>query len=122
MTTLEITLTADQIATILGFSIGYLWGNAFSNFDAFLKYGEGNGADPWLPQQNPVTRFIISNILDAMHHFQYGLILMLLVLKHTWFTAHPTISLILLWMGWGLIVSDWKDYKNILKRLGLGGD
>lgn len=120
---MTITLTAELIAVILGFSIGYLWGEAFSGFDGQVKYGTGSawdGEESW-------RRFLIGAFLDANHHFQYGLVLMLMVMRPsklwifdwTWLKVHPTLSLILLFVGWGLVVSDGKDYKNILKRLGI---
>jgi hypothetical protein len=66
---------------------------------------------------SPIRQWLLDSLLDATHHFQYGLVLVLLVMKTPWFQSHPTVSLVLTWVGWGLIVSDWKDYKNILKRL-----
>ena len=123
---LTISLTAEQIAVILGFSIGYLWGEAFSGFDKMFKHsenGEYSEMEKW-------KKFVVGALLDANHHFQYGLMLMLAAMKQTdfwilrfsWFKTHPTITLIILWMGWGLVVSDGKDYRNILRRLGFTVD
>jgi hypothetical protein len=122
---LVIALTATQIAIILGFSIGFLWGEAFSGFDGQVKYENGGpkNLSSW-------EKFLLEALLDANHHFQYGLALMLIVMRPsslwifdwTWLSSHPTLSLILLWMGWGLVVSDWKDYKHVLSRLGSSQD
>jgi len=127
---LEITLTAHLITIILGFSIGLLWGEAFSGFDGQVKYGN-DGYESW-PRW---AKFLVGAFLDANHHFQHGLAIMLIamrqprielfgrVLDFTWLGSHPTIALMLLWLGWGLVVSDWKDYQNVLKRMrGSQGD
>lgn len=116
----EITLTAYQIAVMLGFSIGLLWGEAFSGFDGQIKYGNDD-YESWPSWK----KFLVGALLDANHHFQYGLAIMLIAMRRpiiwvfnfTWLNAHPTITLMLLWLGWGLVVSDWKDYQNVLKRL-----
>jgi len=122
LTDLELTiaLTVYQIAVTLGFSIGFLWGEAFSGFDGEVTHGD-NGFDTW-PRWK---KFIVGALLDANHHFQYGLVIMLIamlrpdiwIFKFSWLNVHPTINLILLWLGWGMVVSDWKDYKNVLKRM-----
>ena len=117
---LEIALTAYQVAVTLGFSVGFLWGEAFSGFDAQVKYGD-NGYEEWPSWK----RFLVGALLDANHHFQYGLAIMLIAMRRpviwvfdfSWLNAHPTITLILLWLGWGLVVSDWKDYQNVLRRM-----
>jgi len=119
---LQITLTAYQIATTLGFSIGFLWGEAFSGFDAAVKHGD-NGYEEW-PRWK---KFLVDGFLDANHHFQYGLVVMLIamlrpviwVFDFSWLNVHPTITLILLWLGFGLVSSDWKDYQNVLKRMNI---
>lgn len=117
---LEIALTAYQVAATLGFSVGFLWGEAFSGFDSEVTHGD-NGFDEW-PRWK---RFLVGALLDANHHFQYGLAVMLIamlrpviwVFDFSWLNAHPTMALMLLWLGWGLVVSDWKDYQNVLKRM-----
>ena len=122
---LQIELTAYQIAVTLGFSVGFLWGEAFSGFDGQIKHGD-NGFEDWPDWQ----KFIVGALLDANHHFQYGLIVMLIamlrpdiwwIFDFTWLNSHPTVTLILLWLGWGLVVSDGKDYRNVLKRMGFNG-
>jgi hypothetical protein len=112
MTDLQFALTATEVAVVLGFSVGFLWGEAFSKFDNAVKY-----KSKFYPALSPLCQWLLGSLMDATHHFQYGLALVLLVMKVPWFLSHPTISLVLTWVGWGLIVSDWKDYKNILKRL-----
>ena len=114
MSIIDFSLTAEQLVMYLGLSIGYLWGEAFSGFDGQVKY-----EFDWFKKFDRFTQWIITSILDVTHHFQWGLILILLVTLNDWFALHPTIGAILRWVGWGLIVSDWKDYKNVLKRFGI---
>jgi len=109
-----ITLTAIEVAVILGFSVGLGWGDAFSGFDGQIKY-----ESEWFKRLNKFRQWIVSCLLDATHHFQYGLALVLLTMKHPWFAVHPTLQLVLFYMGWGLVASDWADYKHVLDRLGL---
>lgn len=126
---LEISLSVYQIAVTLGFSVGFLWGEAFSGFDAQVKY-EDDGYEGW----SRWKKFLVGAFLDANHHFQYGLAIMLVAmlrpdltwiydlawLDFTWLNVHPTLTLILLWLGWGLVVSDWKDYRHVLGRMNIG--
>jgi hypothetical protein len=101
----------QTIAAILGFSFGYLYGEAFSKFDEAVKY-----ENIWYENLNPLLKWFIASLLDANHHFQYGLVLMLL----TYFYSLPPLWLLILWWaGAGLVVSDWKDYQYVLKRMGL---
>jgi hypothetical protein len=99
------------IAAVLGFSFGYLYGESFSNFDESVKYG-----NTWYPSLNPVLKWFIASLLDVNHHFQYGLVLMLITYLHT---LPPLWPIILWWAGAGLVVSDWKDYQFVLERMGL---
>jgi len=95
---------------------------AFSGFDAAVKHGD-NGYEEW-PRWK---KFLVDGFLDANHHFQYGLVVMLIamlrpviwVFDFSWLNVHPTITLILLWLGFGLVSSDWKDYQNVLKRMNI---
>ena len=122
---LEITLTVYQLAVTLGFSVGFLWGVAFKDFDGQVKHGGGD-YEAW----SSWKKFLVGAVLDANHHFQYGLVIMLIAMQRprvwfinfAWLNNHPTLTLILLWLGWGLVVSDWKDYQNVLKRLGVSGE
>lgn len=110
-----IVLTASQISAILGFSIGFCWGEAFSSIDQQIKY-----KTEWFKKLSPLRQWFVASVLDAFHHFQYGLALMLLAMLSpcpSWFPAW--FGTVVLWTGWGLVVSDWKDYRNVLKRLGL---
>lgn len=111
MSVLEINLTVDQIVTILGFSIGFLYGETFSNIDFEIKYNS-KAFEGW-------KKWLILRFLDANHHFQIGLFLMLVSQRWDFLYTIPLAQLFFLWMGWGLVISDWKDYKNILKRMGL---
>jgi len=110
-----VSLTAAQICAMLGFSVGFLWGEAFSSFDQQIKYNS-----EWFRRLTPFQQWFVSSLLDAFHHFQYGLALMLLALTvpcPSWLPAW--FNTLVLWVGWGLVVSDWKDYRNVFKRLGL---
>ncbi len=110
---IEFALTSTEIAAILGFSIGLLWGEAFSRFDQNIKY-----VSSWYKKLAPFTQWFVSSVFDATHHFQYGLAIILF----TQVVVLPELAnVILSWLGWGLVVSDWKDYKNVLKRLSLNG-
>jgi len=112
---MEFTFTATEVATILGFSVGLLWGESFSGFDGQIKY-----ETQWFQNLDPFTQWLVASILDATHHFQYGLAVILWVI--TRLTPGSTPYTLLLWLGWGLVVSDWKDYRNVLRRLGINGE
>lgn len=105
-------LNQNEICMILGFSIGFLWGEAFSSFDQKIKYSSG-----WFRRLSPFIQWLVASLLDATHHFQYGLALILFAMEFS--TLPLMVQQLLLWVGWGLVVSDWKDYRNVLKRLGL---
>lgn len=110
---MEITLTLTEALVYLAFSIGFLWGEAFSGFDGEITHGD-NGFDAWPRWQ----RFLVTGFLNANHHFQLGL--MAIIYANIYLIHRPLWMLFLKWIGWGLIVSDWKDYKNVLKRFGVG--
>lgn len=101
------------IASILGFSIGFLYGESFSRFDQIVRYGT-----EWFLERSPFVQWLIASMLDVNHHFQYGLALMLLAKVATFPILLGTM---LWWAGSGLVVSDWKDYEYVLKRMGLAG-
>jgi len=116
----------QTLAKILGFSIGFLWGEAFSRWDYAIKYKSA-----WYKTLNPFWRWFVASLLDTQHHFQYGLALIIFVLKlktiialFPWWSwasvlTYTTPTLILIWMGAGLVASDLKDYEYVLKRMGL---
>ncbi len=104
----------QTIAAVLGFSFGFLYGEAFSKFDQAVKY-----ENTWYETLNPVLKWFIASLLDANHHFQYGLVLMLLTYLYS---LPPLWPLILWWAGAGLVVSDLKDYQYVLERMGLVKD
>ena len=112
---MEIALSLTEALVYLAFSIGFLWGEAFSGFDGEVTHGE-NGFDAWPRWQ----KFLVGGFLDANHHFQLGLAA--IVYAKIYLVPRPLWALFLSWIGWGLIVSDWKDYKNVLNRFGLGAD
>lgn len=98
---------------ILGFSVGFLWGEGASNFDWQVKYGAGKD---WYDKRSIVSKAIIDFALNVTHHYQYGLAI--IILAQLYLTGNR--QLLALYFGTGMIVSDWKDYKYILKRLGIG--
>lgn len=109
----SVGLTPEQVAVILGFSLGYLWGEAFSRMDQAVKY-----ESEWFKRLSRFRQWLVSSLLDAMHHFQYGLALILAV--QVFGEALPAVfQLLLAYTGWGLVVSDWRDFRNVLRRLGL---
>ncbi len=110
---MEILITATEALVDLAFSIGLLWGEAFSAFDGAIKY-----ESDWYKQFDSVGQVVINGILDATHHFQYGLAL--IAVADLYFMSRPLWALFMKWVGWGLIISDWKDYENVLKRFGVG--
>jgi len=96
---------------LLAFSIGFLFGEAGANFDQDVKYGVGK---EWYESLNIVSRYVLNVFLNVTHHFQYGLVS--IIVGYLYFTD---LRQIFFWyVGWGLIVADVKDFKNILKRLG----
>lgn len=115
MDVLSIDLIPDLATSIivLGFSLGYLFGEGGSNFDWEVKYGAGK---EWYDKQNPVTKLLIDKGLNVTHHFQYGLVAV--IIGHVWLTGELKVAA--QYFGAGMIVSDWKDFKYILKRLGIG--
>lgn len=110
---LNLNLDPLEVAAVLGFSIGYLWGETFSDADWAIKNTES------FKKLSSFRKWLVSHILDVTHHFQYGLVLYLVAIKSTGLAQYPLIQLIIIWLAWGLIVSDWKDYQYVLKRMGL---
>lgn len=110
-----IDIIPDLVTAVitLGFSLGFLWGEGGSNFDWEVKYGSGK---VWYEGQTLTVKAIIDFLLNVTHHYQYGLIIIILGYLY----AAGDILLFMQYFGLGLIISDWKDYKYILKRLGIG--
>lgn len=117
MTLIEFTLTVYQVTIVLGFSLGFLLGESFSDFDKQIKHG-GQKGEPsdWYKKLTPFQQWLVSSLLDLLHHYQYGLAIILI--SETWMTP-GTWQLIIKYIGIGLVISDGKDFKNILKRMGL---
>ena len=118
-------LDVPTLAKILGFSVGFLWGEAFSNLDYQMKQTS------WYLNQNTFWKWFWAGIMDTMHHFQYGLALIIFTLKLdviismspslAWLNilTYTTPNLILMYVGIGLVSSDIRDYEYVLKRMGL---
>jgi hypothetical protein len=96
---------------VLGFSMGFLLGEGGSKFDEEIKYGAGK---TWYNALPLYGQAIVNYILNVTHHFQYGLVA--IIIGHIYLTGMQ--QQFAWYFGWGMIISDWKDYKNILKRLG----
>jgi len=99
------------IAKILGFSMGFLYGESFSELDFKVKY-----LSQWYKNRSTLTQWFIASLLDSQHHFQYGLLLMLLAQT---LDLSSIIVILVYFAGSGLVVSDLKDYEYVLARLGL---
>ena len=112
---MNVELIPDLVSclTILGFSLGFLFGEGGSNFDWEVKYSAGK---EWYDKQGLVAQYLINYGLNLTHHFQYGLAL--IAASYIYTTGNT--QLFVQYFGAGLLVSDWKDYKYILKRLGIG--
>ena len=115
MSAVEFALSASEVAMVLGFSVGFLYGEAFSRFDKTVRYQTA-----WFKGLSGFGQWLVSSLFDANHHFQVGLVVVLATLKLPFFADHPTLNLVFFWLGWGLVVSDLRDFRNVLKRLGLG--
>ena len=114
---MNFSFTAIQIATLLGFGSGVYAGEAFSGFDGLVKYGV-NGENTWFEKLSPWEQRFLSIILDMSHHFQYGLAMVLIAKINPLLIVRPVIATIISSYGWGLVASDWKDFENVLERLG----
>jgi hypothetical protein len=87
-------------------------GNAGYNFDGEVKYESGKA---WYDSLHPVEKYIVGFLLDISHHWEYGLLAIIIGYKYLigdWQTFAW-------YFGWGLIVDDMKDFNNILIRIGL---
>jgi len=119
-------LSAPLLAEILGFAAGFLFGQAFKGFDENMKYGAWS---TWYKQQGSATQTFVSCLLDILHHFEYGIIIMLLVNISVFIPdALPSflgllIELNVIWkvlvyaFGVGIVASDLQDYQQVLSRL-----
>jgi len=118
---LTVIPSLDLTLKILAFSVTFLYGESFYNLD-----GEMQETD-WFKKLNRIQQYLLKCFMDVNHHFQYGLVLIILgwlvptnglvVLN---FTMSQSIAQTLLWWGGaGFVSSDFKDFENILKRLGL---
>lgn len=93
-------------------SLGFLLGESFSELDHKVKH-----LSPRYQAMSEFSKYIISCLLDFTHHFQYGLALM--IIGHY---LQGDVQTFVYNFGWGLVISDWKDYKNVLKRFGVKVD
>jgi len=119
-------LSTPMLAEILGFALGFLFGQAFKCFDENVKYGAWRN---WFKEQVSVTQTFVSCFLDILHHFEYGIIIMLLVNISVFVPeALPSflsflVGLNMVWkvllyaFGVGLVASDLQDYQQVLRRL-----
>jgi hypothetical protein len=97
---------------VLGFGLGFLLGEKGYTFDGEVKYGSGKA---WFESLHPVLRYVVSLGMDVLHHWEYGILS--IYLGHRFFTGD--LQVFSWYFGWGMVVSDFKDYNNILVRLGI---
>jgi len=108
---MDLFVDPDTLARILGFSAGFLYGESFSELDFKVKY-----VSQWFKNRGAFTQWFVASLLDTQHHFQYGLLFMLLAQT---LGLSPIIPILVYFAGLGLVVSDLKDYEYVLARLGL---
>lgn len=94
-----------------GFMFGFGFGEAFSKLDGEIKHGAYKA---WYTALGVGSKRFVAQILDAFHHFQYGILLM--IAAHRLRALYPELAVALYAFGAGLVVSDAKDYQNVLKR------
>lgn len=119
-------LSTPLLAEILGFSAGFLFGHGFKNFDGNLKYGAWSS---WYKQQDKAVQTFVGSVLDVLHHFEYGILVMLLINISVFAPeALPVflsglVELNIVWkillyaFGVGLVADDLHDYQQVLRRL-----
>jgi len=108
---MDLYMDPETLAKILGFSMGFLYGESFSELDFKVKY-----VSQWFKNRSQFWQWFVASLLDTQHHFQFGLALMLIVQV---IGLHPLVALLLYYAGLGLVTSDLKDYEYVLSRLGL---
>jgi len=108
---LDLFIDPETLARILGFSIGFLYGESFSELDFKVKY-----LSQWYKNRSILTQWFIASLLDSQHHFQWGLLLMLLAQT---LGLSPPMLVLIYFIGLGLVISDLKDYEYVVARLGL---
>ncbi len=108
---MDLFIDPETLAKVLGFSIGFLYGESFSELDFKVKY-----LSQWYKNRSNFTQWFIASLLDSQHHFQWGLALMLLA-QTVGFS--PLMLMLVYFAGLGLVVSDLKDYEYVVARLGL---
>jgi len=95
----------------LGFSIGYFMSRGFKEIDHKVM------ETPWYSRRSPFTRWFVKQLLNVFHHFQIGILLIILS-YHTQGFARS-----LLWrFGAAMVLDDAKDIpprfrKHVLKVL-----
>ncbi len=109
-----VDLIPDVLTTliILAFSMGFLLGEGGSKFDQTIKYGSCKAIYDSL---GPVWRSLVDYTLNVTHHYEFGLLS--IYLGWMYLSGHQQVFA--WYFGWGMIVSDFKDFENILIRLGL---
>jgi len=98
--TLLPLISKEFALEVLGFSLGLLFGNAFKDVDHQVQQ------TPWFKSLTPFQQWILQRILDAMHHFQYGLVLIVLA---ECFLQGSLLYILVYAMGVGLVVDDLPD-------------
>jgi len=103
-------ITPLFLLQVLGFGIGLLAGESFARFDYMIKH-----KSEWYKKLAPFWKWFVAGLLDILHHWQYGAVLILFVQLYP--NTPDAWGILLTWLGIGLIVSDWKDWEYIIKRM-----
>ena len=95
--------------TALCFGMGLFFGRAFGkSLDQDIQ-----GTD-WFNQQSKLRQWIIKRLLDFLHHWWIGALLMILAPQITW---NPTLAQGLYWFGAGLFIDDLPDIPPRLREI-----
>lgn len=90
-----------DLLSVTWFLIGFCFGRGFGKqLDQEIQLTE------WSKKRHPILRWFIKRLLDTIHHFWIGLLLML-------YAPSPEIY----WFGVGLFVDDWPDIPRRFKKL-----
>lgn len=82
------------------FLIGLTLGRAFKGCDYQLQQTE------WFKKQGKFTQWTIKRLLDFLHHFWIGLLLVV-------YAPYPE----LIWLGWALFVDDLPDVPRRVGKI-----
>ena len=96
----------ETLMTVLCVATGFLVGENFARFDYEIQRTR------WFKSLSPFKKWFVKSVLDACHHFQYGLLLMVL----SYYVA-PYPNMMLYCLGLGIVLSDLRDLEQVIRRL-----